>query len=48
MIEDGKIDRSKTEYVDAYNQKSRSDVSGTICARIDASSLWFISEKGKE
>jgi hypothetical protein len=45
MIAEGKIDTSRTEWVDAYNQCTNSEVCGTILTRVDASGNYFISER---
>jgi DNA (cytosine-5)-methyltransferase 1 len=44
MISDGKIDRDKTLYIDAYNQPAYEGVSGTILTRVDRSNHYFVSE----
>jgi DNA (cytosine-5)-methyltransferase 1 len=44
MIADGKIDRDKTLYIDAYNQQTYEGVNGTILTRVDRSNHYFVSE----
>lgn len=44
MVYNGMISDDDVKYVDVYNKKVRSDVSGTITARVDASNCSFISE----
>jgi DNA (cytosine-5)-methyltransferase 1 len=46
MIEDGKINPGKTEWVDAYNQITNDEISGTILTRVDASNHYLINEGG--
>jgi hypothetical protein len=44
MIADGKVDPQKTEWIDAYNQITNEEVSGTILTRVDASNHYLINE----
>jgi ribosomal protein L24E len=46
MIEDGKIDPDKTEWVDTFNQTTNEETSGTILTRVDASNHYMINEGG--
>lgn len=47
MIDDGKIDGDRLQYVDAYNQSVNEDVTATITARVDDSNR-LVSEAAKE
>lgn len=44
MVESGKIDPDKVQYLDTFNQSAHEDVAGCIKARIDQNNAYFITE----
>lgn len=44
MVESGKIDPTKVQYLDTYNQIAREDVASTISTRTDANNDCYVTE----
>lgn len=44
LVDSGKIDPNKIQFLDTYNQIVRDDVAGTISTRVDASNETYVTE----